>query len=169
MFTHTICTHYLLYIMYIACCCFPLYPWSPGWGWHRYWASLFSFCHCSHVTAISTTCHHSYPSLSFCTPPNPTKSVYTQSSYLHRGLPLLLLPFTLTLSITALFVNHSPSIQSMCATHFYQLLTSFLSSTPTSSLNPCILPCLLFSLPQCFHPVYSHKLVLSLVSFPPSP
>ena len=79
---------------------------------------MFPFhCRLDHLSPLP------HPSLSFSTPPNPAKSVFTQSSHLRRCLPLLL-PFTLSMS--ALFVNRSPSIWSICATHFNQLFTSFL-------------------------------------------
>ena len=51
----------------IRCCCAPLCPWSPGWGWHGYWSSVvfvFIFHHWSRFTTIFTPL---YPSLSFST------------------------------------------------------------------------------------------------------
>lgn len=56
---------------WLLCCCF-LYLMRV----------LFSFCHCSFVTAISTTLNSPFP----CSrsPPTPAKSFFTQSSHLSR-------------------------------------------------------------------------------------
>ena len=59
--------------------CSPLYPWSPGWGWHRYRSSgffpssssLIPFHCCLYAPTVST------PSRSI----GLIKSLFTQSSY----------------------------------------------------------------------------------------
>ena len=84
-----------------------------------------------------------------------------QSSHLCPGLPLLLLPSTL--SASALFVNRIPSIISTCPVHFCWLLTSLLFSL-THQLPPSAPPffaCLFFSLAQFSSPSYSCKLSCS--------
>ena len=98
--------------------------------------SLFPF-HCR--------LHSPHPSLSFSTPPSHTvilhsplpfpPNLFSQSSRLGLGLPLLLLPSTL--SGSALFINCSHSIQFMCPAHFNRFLTSFLLRAKANvNVNP---------------------------------
>ena len=90
--------------------------------------------------------HHPYPphpavSPRSPPPPNPAKSLLAQSSHLILGLPLRILPATL--SASALFVNRSPSSRS---TH------PLTDSSPASSWNS-----LSHQLPPSFACLLSHS------------
>ena len=102
-------------------------------------------------------------------PPNPTKSLFAQSSHHSRGLPPLLQPSTPNASpLCQLFPFRSFQV---CPAHFNLLLTSYLlkpSFTPNSSLSSSILSASTLFTPTCFFPRYFGKLALSLDIFPSS-
>ena len=88
----------------------------------RYRSLIFIFPSSSSLIPFHCRLHllSPLPSISLAlvlhSPPTPTKYFFMQSSHLSLGLPLLLLPSTLSTSV--LFVNRSPPILSMCPAHF---------------------------------------------------